>query len=661
MANYRFSNSVISRAKNQNVVAKSAYNSASKVKDYKEDEVKDFTKKSCDFSMILAQDHVPEEYKDREYLWNKVHETEKRKDSQLAREIIISLPNEFDNNDNIELTKEFAESLKDEGMIVDLNIHKLNTNNPHAHLLCTLRGIDETGKFEPKRKGNEFIRDWNTKEKNLEWRKRWADTQNKHLEKHGFKERVSELSYKDQQLDLEPTKTEGWLDRKYQKETGELSNTAKYNQEIKKRNKDKIKNIDSINKDYKLNPYDYIDKDQARNLSSISKDLKVFISPKTLMEKTNYIDDLSSKSLLISNKIKQDKQLEKVQNESELLDKAKEIFTAQAKNFFIDNYTDKDFDLSIDDKIYLTHYMIENNTILNPNSFDNIINKKLEEEQLDSLNRILNNKDITHENIFKEKEFFMNKLEVILDENNIGFNEIENYNENDYKDNDFNKVLYYSSKLEKLAVADNILEQYYDNKISNLFGDNQEDVDMFKEITSMEEKKDIVDFIDFYGEDKTLYIIETGKYNMRFDEQQRKEIIDNSLLVSEKLNSKYPTDRDTYIINTLKSEMEEKYKVDVTNSNDVKFVFREAILNEDDNINKIINDSEFISDKYNYQYKPTNFSAVHKGVNGIVYSMNEIFKERMSKYQNKQYKSKNHSNEQMQNRNKRRSRGQGLT
>lgn len=659
MVMYAFNHSIISKGKGQNAVAKSAYNSASKVKDYQEDNIKDYSNKSCDYSIILTQDHVPEEYKDREFLWNKVHETEKRKDSQLAREIILSLPNEFDREDNIELATDFANTLKDEGMIVDLNIHKLESNNPHSHLLCTLRGIDENGEFEPKRKGNDFIRDWNTKEKNIEWRKRWADIQNKHLEKHGFQERVSHLSYKEQGVELEPTKTEGWLDRKYQKQTGNLSNTAKHNREIKRRNKEKIEGIYTTRKE--INPYDYISKEQAKDLSTISKQLNVYISPKNLMEKSNYIDDLSSKSLLISDEDKRDEQLEKIEKDSELVDSAKEIFKAQANHFFKDNYDEKKFNLSIDDKIYLTHYMIDNNVILDPNDFSNIINKKVEEEQLNSLQTILDGRDVTHETIEKEKAFFMNKLEVVLEKNNISIDEVENYDETDYKDNDFNKVLYYSSKLDKLAMADNILEQYYDNKISNLFGNNVENINAFKEITSAEEKKDIVDFIDFYGEERTLNVINNDEYSFRFNENERKEIIHNSNLVTEKMNSKFPTDRDNYIVNTVRKNMSEKYNIDVTNSNDIKFVYKEALMNEDDNINQVINDNESKAEKYNYQYKQTNFGDIHRGINSIVYSMNEIFKDRMTKYQNKQYKSKNHSKEKMQPRKNRRARGQGLT
>lgn len=661
MASFRFNSKVVTRAKNQNAVAKAAYNSAEKIKDYNEDEYKDFTKKSCDYSLILCQEHVPVEYYDREYLWNKVHETEKRKDSQLAREIQISLPNELSHESNIELAKEFAESLKDEGMIVDLNIHKLNSNNPHAHLLCTLRGIDENGNFEPKRIGNEFVRDWNTKQKNLEWRERWSDVQNKHLEKNGFMERVSHKSYEDQGIDLEPTKTEGWINRKYQKEKGELTSIAKYNLDVRKRNKEKIEKIYKNNNKDKLDPYDYINKEQAKKLSSISKELKVYISPKTLMEKSNYIDDLNDKSLLISNTDKRDEKLGKIEKESSLIDEAKEIFTAQAYHFFKENYSQNDLNISEDEKIYLTHYMIENDVVLDTNEFSNIINKKVDEENENSLRTLLNNKDISHENIEKEKTFFLNKLDIILKENETSFDDIENTNADDYKDNDFDKVLYYSSRLEKLAIADNILEQYYDNKITNLFGDNEEEIETFKDVTSLEEKKDIIDFIDFYGEDKTLYVIETGNYNLRFNEDERNELISQTMFVTEKLNSKFPTDRDTFITNSITSDMKEKHDVDITNSNDIKFIFKEALLNGDNNIDKTLDSYEFKAEKFNYQYNPVNFSEIHKGVNAIVYSMNEIFKERMTKYQNKQYKSKNHSKERMTTKSRNRQRGNGLT
>ncbi|MEN2450034.1 MobA/MobL family protein, partial [Bacillus sp. JR_15] len=95
MAMYHFQNKIVSRSKGQSVTAKSAYNSASKIRDYEENETKDYSNKQCDYSEILLPKNADNIYSDREYLWNKVNEVENRKNSQLAREIIIGLPNEF--------------------------------------------------------------------------------------------------------------------------------------------------------------------------------------------------------------------------------------------------------------------------------------------------------------------------------------------------------------------------------------------------------------------------------------------------------------------------------------------------------------------------------------------------------------------------------------
>ncbi|WP_366537362.1 MobA/MobL family protein [Staphylococcus aureus] len=79
MAMYHFQNKVVSRGKGQSATAKSAYNSASRIKDYEENEYKDYSNKQCDYSEILLPKNVDDNFKDREYLWNKVHNTENRK------------------------------------------------------------------------------------------------------------------------------------------------------------------------------------------------------------------------------------------------------------------------------------------------------------------------------------------------------------------------------------------------------------------------------------------------------------------------------------------------------------------------------------------------------------------------------------------------------
>ena len=57
----------------------------------------DYTKKgSLVYENVFLPIHAPPEWSDRAVLWNAVEEAEKSKDSRLAREFIVALPNEID-------------------------------------------------------------------------------------------------------------------------------------------------------------------------------------------------------------------------------------------------------------------------------------------------------------------------------------------------------------------------------------------------------------------------------------------------------------------------------------------------------------------------------------------------------------------------------------
>ncbi|CAL7959606.1 hypothetical protein MIDIC_140012 [Alphaproteobacteria bacterium] len=76
----------------------------------------------------------------RAKLWNFVEQNEKRKDSQLAREINLALPKELSKEQNIELTKEFVKKhFVDKGMIADVCLHKGHGDEqPHVHVMLTI-------------------------------------------------------------------------------------------------------------------------------------------------------------------------------------------------------------------------------------------------------------------------------------------------------------------------------------------------------------------------------------------------------------------------------------------------------------------------------------------------------------------------------------------
>ncbi len=120
--------------------------------------------------------------KDRASLWNEVERVERRKNSQVAREIKLAIPVELDRTQQIELVKTFAtEQFVSKGMVADVTFHDLSSHNPHAHIMLTMREIDEKG-FSLKKN-----RDWNKRELLEKQRSAWAVTANYALEKAGIK------------------------------------------------------------------------------------------------------------------------------------------------------------------------------------------------------------------------------------------------------------------------------------------------------------------------------------------------------------------------------------------------------------------------------------------------------------------------------------------
>ena len=93
MAIYHFSAKVISRAGGSSAVASAAYRSASRLRDDRLDRHHDFSNKNgVVHSEVLLPDGAPEEWRDRERLWNDVEAVEIRKDAQLAREVEFAIP-----------------------------------------------------------------------------------------------------------------------------------------------------------------------------------------------------------------------------------------------------------------------------------------------------------------------------------------------------------------------------------------------------------------------------------------------------------------------------------------------------------------------------------------------------------------------------------------
>lgn len=101
-------------------------------------------KKGLEYSAIHAPEHAPEWVYDRQTLWQTVEDVETKSNARLADEYIVALPKEFTVEQNIELLKEFVEqSFVSRGLVVDVNFHNDNPNNPHAHIMYALRELKQ--------------------------------------------------------------------------------------------------------------------------------------------------------------------------------------------------------------------------------------------------------------------------------------------------------------------------------------------------------------------------------------------------------------------------------------------------------------------------------------------------------------------------------------
>lgn len=200
MAIFHMSAQTISRSKGHSSVAAAAYRHGEKMTDEHTGEIHDYSKKKgVSDGVVLIPDGADKRFLKPEYLWNTIEKSEKRKDAQLAREFNIALPVEMTDEQKKALAIDFCnENFVKNGMIADIAFHKLDSDNPHFHVMLTTRSLTPDGSgFGQK------VREWNSKEQLEAWRKGWADTANEHLQAAGIDARIDHRSLKDQKAELD--------------------------------------------------------------------------------------------------------------------------------------------------------------------------------------------------------------------------------------------------------------------------------------------------------------------------------------------------------------------------------------------------------------------------------------------------------------------------
>ena len=247
---FHLSVSAVSKAKNHSVLAKSAYNSGSKLIDDQSGEVHDYTSKTKDKVLNLVDSEgtkyaqlieknvlhtaliTPTIAGDlavtREGFWNDIERIETRKNAQFGTEIDVMFPEGVTADQRIVLVERYAQNLSDRyNVLVDVAIHRphshekqvgeievveLTSSNFHAHILLSSREIladADKGYVLSKRKnwtqwstGERLSKGLNGRGDELKYQRiLWADMANELLPEN---KSISEKSYREQGINRLP-------------------------------------------------------------------------------------------------------------------------------------------------------------------------------------------------------------------------------------------------------------------------------------------------------------------------------------------------------------------------------------------------------------------------------------------------------------------------
>ncbi|MEM9952465.1 MAG: MobQ family relaxase [Chloroflexota bacterium] len=194
----------------KSVVSAAAYRSGEPLHDRQQEVTYDYAdREDVKYVALLAPDHSPAWAYEREELWNRVEQREQRKDSQLARSVVLALPRELSLDANIALLKEHVhDTFIAQGMVADIAVHVKDASDglpqPHGHILLTLREIEPSGEWAARKN-----REWNHPSLVGQWRESWEQLQNAYLEDAGEDARVCMASYEKQGINRVPTQHMG--------------------------------------------------------------------------------------------------------------------------------------------------------------------------------------------------------------------------------------------------------------------------------------------------------------------------------------------------------------------------------------------------------------------------------------------------------------------
>ena len=199
----------LSRSSGGSAVRSAAYNAREAIKAERTGQLFYFKHRDApEHHEVLLPEGASENLRNAAVLWNAAEAAERRKDAQLAREIVLALPAnaEISVEDRIELARRFAiENFVSKGLAVQLDVHaphegeaESDRANFHAHLLITTRRVEGEGFAAKKARDLEpeirSIRGRAVVSEGEAWGEVWRSLQNRYFAEHGLDIRVDATS-----------------------------------------------------------------------------------------------------------------------------------------------------------------------------------------------------------------------------------------------------------------------------------------------------------------------------------------------------------------------------------------------------------------------------------------------------------------------------------
>jgi ATP-dependent exoDNAse (exonuclease V) alpha subunit len=226
VAIYHLSVKTVSRSAGRSATAAAAYRAGVKITDERTGEIHDYTRKGgVESAELVLPAGAPEWAADRAALWNAAEQAETRKNSTVAREFEIALPEELSPAERQRLARDLArEIVERHGCAADVAIHapgkEGDNRNHHAHILLSTRRLgpegftEKTRELDDQKTGPQIV---------TQWRERFASLQNERLREAGIEARVDHRTLEAQGIDREPTRHLGPAATGYERRTGEPS------------------------------------------------------------------------------------------------------------------------------------------------------------------------------------------------------------------------------------------------------------------------------------------------------------------------------------------------------------------------------------------------------------------------------------------------------